>query len=173
MNRLSSPSALLWCVQVHLPCWTERAPVWVDLFGTPGRVAWTSSSCLSSSVEPAGPLTHAVGRKIEEGTKGESVQLWNLQFRVYICVSERAHWPFCLYIRGVILYEMSKALYQFLIHSLHRKIHGSGSLCVAFNPSTARWVNGLHLCSAFLVLSTRILSTMAEATIQGGACHNH
>lgn len=49
-----------WLVaQNDLPCWTERAPVWVCPSGTPGRVVWTASFCLSSSVEPVGSPMHA------------------------------------------------------------------------------------------------------------------
>lgn len=52
-----------------LPCWTERAPVWAYPSGTPGRVVWTASSCLSSSVEPVGSPIHAGAS--EEGRRQE------------------------------------------------------------------------------------------------------
>lgn len=55
----------VWCVGVHLPCWTGRAPVWFALSGTPGRAAWAFSLCLSNSVEPAGPLKYTAW--LEEG----------------------------------------------------------------------------------------------------------
>lgn len=63
-------------VKVDLPYWTGTVPVWVDPCGTPGRVAWTSSSCVSNSVEPAGPLmqTECRGnRKKGDETEGEDI----------------------------------------------------------------------------------------------------
>ncbi len=81
-------------VRVYLPYWTGRVPVWVDLSGTPGRVAWTSSSCLSTGVEPVGPLTHAAGRTERTWRKKrreDGVTLWILQRSVHSFVSGCAH----------------------------------------------------------------------------------
>lgn len=70
----------------YLPCWTERALASVSLCGTRGHVAWTSSYCLSTSVEPEGSLTHTVWRKKERW-----IPLLNSHFRTVILLQQTSN----------------------------------------------------------------------------------